>query len=175
MCLLHLGVRAVRYDDYSDFHAEPETVLALFTKRAYFERKYESLGASGIEVRDCTDDGERFRITAHLEEPPNKPLPAMMRRITGDRIAMQRSDTWVRGSRRGWLDIRIDKAPVTIAADMHLEARDPGTRLHITFDVNAQLPVMGKRVEQFLLDDLVGRFRADMVESRRLLPQFTSE
>lgn len=161
------------FDEYSDFDAEPGQVLALFTQRDYFVRKYRNLGASDVEVVDCADDGDHFAITIHLLEPQSKPLPGFIRRIVGNRIAMTRSDAWERSSGEGRLVVEMDSAPVTVGVDMRLEARSPGTRLHLHFDIQAGVPVVAGRVEKFLADDLMARIRADMDESRRLLPHYT--
>lgn len=163
------GGKRMKFEDYGDFHAEPQTVLALFTRRDYFERKYEHLGARDVQVQSCSDDGDCFSIQVHLLEPPNKQLPVFMRKITGNQVAMMRRDSWCRSSLQGTLEIRIDRAPVSIDAAMRLESLAAGARLKLDFDVRARLPVMAARVEKFLAEDLVGRFRADMAETRRQL------
>lgn len=166
-------VTIMKYQDCSDLHAPPETVLELFTSREYFQRKYENLGARDIEVLNCEDDGDCFSIEVHLLEPPNLQIPGFVRKITGNWIAMTRRDTWWRGACEGQLDIRIDRAPATIKADMALQDHPPGARLDMNFDIRVPVPALGRKIEQFLADDLVGRFAADMVETRRQLAELS--
>lgn len=164
----------MKIDEHSDFDCEPDALLDLFTTRAYFVRKYENLGAKDVDVLECGDDGDHFAITTHQYEPQNKPLPGFLRKVVGKRIGMTRSDAWERSTRRGRMVVELDSAPVTIGVDMALEALEPGVRLHLHFDIQAGVPVVAGQIEKFLAEDIVGRIKNDLDESRRLLPEYVS-
>lgn len=162
----------MKYDDYCDFDAYPNTVVELFTNREWFERKYQNLTASDVEVMACNDDGEHFGITVHLFEPASDSLPTVIRKLTGDWVGMTRNDTWKRSDNEGRVIVDIDKNPITIDVRMQLKPLESGSRLHMHFDVEARLPVIAARVERFMIDDIVGRIRDDMAESQRLLAEY---
>lgn len=161
----------MRIKENSDFDREPEALMALITDRDYFLRKYSNLGADRIEVEECVDDGDRFAITVRQRVPQNTPLPGFIRRLVGDRIAITQTDIWQRSQRRGRIDIVVASAPVAIAVDLQLAPRPGGSRLALAFDIDARVPLLGGRVEQFLAGDIVQRMRDDLDETRRLLAE----
>lgn len=161
----------MRIEERSDFDHEPEALMTLITDRDYFLRKYRNLGADRIEVEECVDDGDRFAITVRQRVPQHTPLPGFIRRLVGDRIAITQTDTWQRSLRRGRIDIVVASAPVAIAVDLQLAPRAGGSRLTLAFDIDARVPLLGGRVEQFLAGDVVQRMRDDLDETRRLLAE----
>lgn len=159
----------MRIEDQWEFDRPPETVLDLFTQRDYFVRKYERQGAEEIEVRACEDDGDRFSITVYRCLPPHGPLPGFVKKMVGHQFAIVQTDTWQRSSGDGTIDIEVHAAPVSIHVDMELVASGSGSRLALTFDVDVRVPLVRRRLEKFLAEDIRARVRHDLEETDRLL------
>ena len=148
-----------------------ERVLDLFTTRDYFVQKYERLGATDIRVLDCQDDGDHFTITVFQKVPQNTPLPGFLKKLVGPRIGITQTDRWQRSTRQGQLDVVLQAAPVKVGVALGLAESDNGSRLDLTYDIHAPVPLIGGRIEKFLACDVIARTKTDLDETRKMLAE----
>lgn len=164
----------MKIEEHADFNCRPDALLAMFTDRDYFLRKHERLGATDIEVVEHADDGDRFAITVQQRVPQNTPLPGFLKRLVGERIGVVQSDAWQRSDASGRIVVELAAAPVTVGVDLTLSGKSGGSRLHLHFDIQAGVPVIGGRIERFLADDVIARMRDDLDETRRILAEYAA-
>lgn len=154
---------------YLDHSAEH--VLGLFTTRDYFVQKYQRLGATDIKVLDCQDDGDHFAITVFQKVPQNTPLPGFLKKLVGARIGITQTDRWQRSTRQGQLDVVLQAAPVKVGVALALAEAGNGSRLDLTYDIHAPVPLIGGHIEKFLAGDVIARTNDDLDETRRMLAE----
>lgn len=161
----------MRITDQADFDSAPEDLLAAFTDRDYFRRKYRRLDGGDVEIESCEDDGERFVIAVRRHLPPAGPLPGFVRKLVGNRIAVTQTDTWHRSRQCGRIDILVHAAPVAVGVDLDIGPRDTGSRLSLDYEVDVRVPLLRGRLERFLAEDIVRRTRDDLDVTRQLLEE----
>lgn len=159
----------MQFSETHEFSSDRDAILNLFTRCDYFLSKYERLGALDIEVLACEDDGERFHIQVRRRVPQHTPFPGFIRKVVGENVTLIQSDTWWRSTAEGFLEIQVQGAPVSVAAEMRLEDIGGGSRLRLDFDVRARVPVVAGKIEAFMGRDLMRRMAEDMAMSEQLL------
>ena len=80
----------------------------------------------------------------------------------GDRLYRKQTDAWQLDQARGRIDIDIEKAPVVIHADMHLENQGSGSRMTLAYDIDASIPLIGGKVEKAVAGPIAKHTKKDL-------------
>lgn len=163
----------MKFEESFDFDHRASTVMRMFGDEAYYERKYQRLGGRPPEVLDCQRGDGRFSITVrHMLDPEAMPFPDFMKKRIGDRLVLRQTDAWQLDAHTGRIEIDIRSTPVHISIDLQLVDREPGARLKLAFDIRADVPLLGRKIERAVAEPITRRMRADLEESRRLAADY---
>ncbi len=163
----------MKFEESFDFDHSAAVIMRMFTDKDYFLRKYERLGGAAPELIDCQSDEDRFSITVrHALDAQTMPFPDFIKKRLGDRIMLRQTDAWQIKARTGRIEIDIESTPVDIDIDMQLVDRDAGARLKLAFDIHADVPLVGKKVERSIAEPITRRMHADLVESKRMAADY---
>jgi hypothetical protein len=163
---------ATQYEERQAFDQPVETVLKMFTDRAYFERKYAASGAWDIQVLEHELSGERFRIKCSYQRKPDTEVPAVAKRFIGESVHVTQEDIWDLGSRSGQLAIEIRHAPIRMQAQMKLVPEQGGSCNVLNWTMHCPVPLIGGKMEQTLAREMRDKAAADLAISRSLLAAY---
>lgn len=155
----HGTISPVDVDVTATFPADPETVFAMLCDPEYVATKAKAMFAMSydVDVSAADDGGAVIALTRVL---PAK-VPDAVRRIVGETITVQQTDTWSASkpddSREATLEATIERAPSTIRGGMHLTPLpDGGTELRVRATIKGNVPFVGKKIEEAAAD-LIGK------------------
>ncbi len=143
-----------------DYHftASVERVFALLTDADFLVDRCLALGELAA---DCTieDDDDEVVITLNREVERN--LPAFLSRLFESRQNVEMVERWSR--RGGRFTLKVIGQPVTVTAQMKLRA-DPagGCTYTVQHTAKANVPLIGRRLESFILGQTEAGARAEL-------------
>lgn len=153
----------------ASFPKGADTVLKMFTDQNYFLKKYEITGATNIELLNVEHEGDHFSIEVKRDVPADVPLPGFAKKLVSETMSVTQKDSWNTAKRTGRLDIHIKGVPADIHCDMELLDEGDSSTLMLNFSVTASIPLIGKKVERLLLDDIVHKTESDSAAGVELL------
>ena len=162
----------MKFDDKHTFDKPAATVIKMFTDRAYFERKYQDVGAWDVEVLECEKSAKRFRIKARMTVKSDAPLPDFAKKFMSASNVVVRQDTWDIDKRTGHLDIEIKGVPVKVSADMVLKDEGKGSANTIRWNLSCGIPLLGGKLESLLAEDIRMKGAGDLAVSRKILADY---
>ena len=115
----------MQYTEQNTHAKSTDVVLKMFTDKSYFLNKYKKVGATHVEVLECSQTGDTFSITTSRQVAVEAPVPAFAKKLVPEQITIIQTDTWNVQTRKGTLDIQFKGIPVTITCAMTL--RDQGS------------------------------------------------
>lgn len=131
------------------FDSDPVAVFEMLTDENYIARKTQAANAVDHHVK-VTRDGELVTINLTRVMPPD--VPDFVRKFVGDTIDVKQIDTWdasaADGSRRGTISLELVGAPVTCTGTLSLVPDGTGTRVTISGQLRASVPLFGGKIEQ---------------------------
>lgn len=149
-----------------------ETVLRMFTDQNYFIKKYEMTGATNIELLNVEHQGDHFSIEVNRDVPADVPLPKFAKKMVSETMSVKQKDSWNTADRTGRLDIHIKGVPVELYCEMELVDEGDSSTLVLDFHANANIPLIGKKVERLLLDDVIHKTESDSAAGVELLADY---
>ena len=166
----------MKFEETFDFDHSAATMMRMFTDQDYFLHKYERLGGGRKpELVDTQKSDTRFSITVRHALDANKlSFPDIVRKRIGDRVMLRQTDVWEIAKQSGRIDIDIEKTPVDIAIDLRLSEHDGKARLTLNFDIDAQVPLVGGKIEKAIAGPITDRFHRDMVLSNEMASDYAA-
>lgn len=149
-----------------------DSVIKMFTDKDYFLKKYEQVGATNIQLLDHELDGDHFSIEVRRDVPADVPVPAFAKKFMSGTMTVVQRDTWDAAAKTGQLQINLKGVPVSITCDMELVDEGEGCTLVLNFDARASIPLIGKKVERLVLDDIIEKIDADTAVGVKLLADY---
>ncbi len=143
------------------FEAPVDTVFALLTDQEFLSGRCREMGERNIDV-SVSRDGDRVEIrnTRDVE----RELPGFAKKLYKPVNTVVQIEQWtVAGDeRRGSYHIDVKGAPVKIDATIALRPHARGTEYAITYDVKCSVPLLGKKLAKFTLDQTVAGHRQEL-------------
>lgn len=165
----------MKFEEIFDFDHPASTMMRMFADQDYFLNKYERLGGRKPELIDCRKSDDRFSITVrHALDAAKLSFPEIIKKRVGDRIMLRQTDVWNIPERRGRIDIDIEKAPVKITIDLNLSEHDGKARLTLGFDIDAQIPLLGSKIEKSVAGPITERLHRDMMLSNEMASDYAA-
>ncbi len=162
----------MKFEERHSFDVDADTVMKMYSDRAFFDRKYEALGALQCELLDHQQSGDRFSVTYRLEMKSDAPLPEVAKKIMGNTVKMVQTDSWDITKREGRIEIEIKGAPIKIEADMRLQ-NEGGKGVNTqSWNVSCKIPLVGGKVEAAVSEDIKAKARRDLEVSRKIIADY---
>jgi carbon monoxide dehydrogenase subunit G len=148
-----------------------QAVKRAYGKRDFFLKRYAELGYSNVQLRDDGGDGERdYRIAFRAQQKVD--LPAFAAKILGETQQLEQEEHWNLAAGTGRIVTRPKNAPVSISADVRMVDAGGATRLEMSWEVKAKVPLIGGRIESLAADEIRARMPRDAELSNRLVGEF---
>ncbi|MCI5104457.1 DUF2505 domain-containing protein [Algiphilus sp.] len=157
----------MKHQSESHYPAPAAVVLKMFADRSFHERKLQKLGIANFEIIEHEADGERARIRISRQLPVQ--LPGMKKGAG----AVVHTEVW--NLKDGVGDITAE--PQGMPLEMRCSARiepdgDDACVARYEWDIKANVPVVGKRIEKFVAADIDKRGEQEAEAGRTLLDDY---
>jgi hypothetical protein len=143
------------------YPADVDAMWAMVTDRAYWEAKYQTLGASNVVWNsfDVTDDA--FTISTVREVAAN--LPSVAKKVIGETAVVTQTERWRRGGGRCDCDITIETkgAPGGTSGTMAIVPSGDGSDWSADFTIKVSVPLVGGKLEGIMRDETATNFAAE--------------
>jgi hypothetical protein len=159
----------MQFNDKHTFDKPAAAVLKMFSDKAYFERKYQDLGYTDIQVLEHTVDAKKFRIKVRYTAPNTAPVPDFAKKFLGATNVVTQSDTWDLERKTGRLEAEIKGVPVKVSADMKLADEGGGSANRLAWNLSCGIPLIGGKLEQIVGSDIQSKSKTDVATSREIL------
>jgi hypothetical protein len=144
------------------FRASVNKVFARLSDAEYLVNRCLALGELSA---DCTIEEDDDETVISMTRRVERSLPSFLSRMFDTRQTVELIERWTgRGnSRQGSYTLRVVGQPVTVAAQMRLKSEPGGgCSYHITHTAKANIPLIGKRVESFIITQTEAGARAEL-------------
>ena len=156
----------------SPYSKGSDSVIKMFTDKSYFQRKYEIQGAQDIELLDNKEDPENFFVEFLRRVPAEIDVPGFAKKFVPELMTVKQRDSWNASTKTGRLDIDLKGIPGTVISIMRLEDTDTGCDLVMDWEVTCSIPLIGKKLENFLWEDLRGKMASDTAAGEQVLVDY---
>lgn len=146
MCGMELKLSA-------SYDATPEEVFAIVTDATFREQACEKTKALSYDVQ-VTESGGDTIVRVSREMPAND-VPDIARKFVGQTLTLVQTETWhaaaADGSRRADVVGEISNTPVTLKGTASISGDGQAVQA-IDLDVKVAVPLIGKKMEPFVVD-----------------------
>jgi len=121
--------------------------------------------ALGELSADCTVEEEDDEVVITLTREVERNLPAFLSRIFDSRQTVEMVERWnTRGATlEGRFTLKVEGQPVTVEAVMTLEPEGKGGCVYsVEHSAKASIPLIGRRVESFIIGQTEAGARAEL-------------
>lgn len=149
-----------------EYPASVKTLWQVFGDPEYPHKKYRALGITGYEVHqfDVTDAQIDLDMTRTLSIPPDR-IPALVQKFLHPEQDLRYVSSWRMtspGSADFELHIIPHGLPVKVVATGTLaERNDQCSTMTLDFDVTANVPLLGSKIESLIAQQLEKSYRSD--------------
>lgn len=151
------------------FSAGVAKVWAMYSDRAFFEKKYQATGCSNIEVLDYKSSEKGFSITVRYDSKSDAPLPDFAKKFMAERITVTQTDAWDAATKTGKITTELKGVPLKVSAEMKLEASGKGAVNKMVWTLSSGIPLVGGKLEGLLAEDVKVKSARDEAASQTLL------
>ncbi|MDX1497058.1 MAG: DUF2505 domain-containing protein [Salinisphaeraceae bacterium] len=153
----------------SAYNKGSDSVIKMFTDKDYFQQKYELQGAQDIKLLEHEENGDEFMVEFERKVPTEVSIPSFAKKLIPSTMTVVQRDSWNAADKTGRLDIDLKGLPVEVVCHMHLEDTDTGCDLVMNWELDASVPMMKKKFETLLWEDLRGKMASDTEVGNQLL------
>ena len=162
----------MKFDDLHKLNKPAASVLKMYSDRTYFERKYSALdGVKDFAIIECETKGDTFRIKHRSQQRSDIPMPDFAKKILGEYNAVVQQDTWNLKTGVGRLEIELKGVPLKISADMKVSGA-PNASNAFVWNVSCSIPLLGGKLEKFIVEDIRTKSAADAILSNKMLADY---
>jgi hypothetical protein len=138
----------------ASYDATPEEVFAIVTDATFREQACEKTKALSYSVEVTESGGDT--VVRVQREMPSDDVPDIARKFVGQTLTVVQTETWhpaaADGSRKATVTGEISNTPVTLKGSAEITATGSGATQAIDLDVKVAVPLIGKKMEPFVVD-----------------------
>jgi hypothetical protein len=138
----------------ASYDATPEEVFAIVTDATFREQACEKTKALSYDVKVTESGGDT--VVRVQREMPSDNVPDIARKFVGQTLTVVQTETWhpanADGSRNAEVKGEITNTPVTLRGTARISSDGAQTVQTIDLDVKVAVPLIGKKIEPFVVD-----------------------
>ncbi|MGH3370402.1 MAG: DUF2505 domain-containing protein [Nocardioidaceae bacterium] len=138
----------------ASYDATPEEVFAIITDATFRKQACEKTKALSYDVTVSESGGDT--VVRVQREMPSDNVPDIARKFVGQTLTVVQTETWhpaaADGSRRAEVKGEISGTPVTLKGTAQIIPKGAQTVQAIDLDVKVAVPLIGKKMEPFVVD-----------------------
>ena len=152
------------------FNHDVETVFAKLTDPDFLVERGVALGEKNIQC-DVEVDGRKTKVV--LSRTVKRDLPAFLAKLFGDENRTIMTENWeeLGSTKTGNYTLEVEGQPVTLSAKFKLKPAATGCEYTIDYKCKASIPLVGGKVEDFILGQTADGMRKEMDFLKRKLSE----
>jgi len=135
------------------FDHDVDSVFQLMTDPDFLVNRSMALGEISAT---CEVEEKGKRTVVKMTREVERDFPSFLARLFRSNQKIEQKETWqnLGAKKRGCYTVEVAGHPVTINARFELAPTDSGSEYTITYLCEAKLPLIGKRVEKYILSQM---------------------
>lgn len=162
----------MKFDDKHTFDKPAATVMKMFSDKAYFERKYQALGFTNIEVVEHEKSATKFRIKVRYDAKNTVAVPDFAKKFIPGTASITQVDAWDLTKMTGRIEAEIKGAPVKVVCNMTLKDEGKGAANHLKWEISCGIPLIGGKIEKVTAEDIQAKAANDVATTRKILADY---
>ena len=147
------------------YPADVETAFALLCDPEMIVARFEHAGDTDVEIQRCEPDGDGFVIESTRTVTID--VPGFARKVLSPSNQMTQVERWEApaddGSRQGSMTVDVAGVPSRTSADYELLPTDDGGTEHtVQGEMELKIPLIGKKLGNFLSGTITDTAAADL-------------
>jgi hypothetical protein len=158
------------FDLSADYPGSVEQVHSAFADKGYWQARLASSGVDSASLDSMTVGGDGSVAVATTQRVRADRLPAMVRQFHRGDLEIARHEEWTPvadGVAHADLTGEVRRAPVSLSGKAVLAPSGAGARLQFTVSVDVDIPLVGRKLEEF-----IGTHLTDLIAAEQ---RFTNE
>lgn len=158
----------MKHESTARYPAPATVVIRMFTDANFHTRKLEALGMSKYKILDHSLDGDEFYIKIERKVPLQ--MPGMKK--GGAESTVVHEEFWNRADGRGRVIVHPQGMPLKMSCETAIEDEGDGAVVHYDWTVTAKIPLIGAKLEKFVIADMERRADDELQAGVDLLPDY---
>lgn len=149
-----------------------DAVLAAFFSDMHIKAKNEELGARNVNIIELERDDVSGKLVITREMQSSFELPGILSSFHREWNKVRQEEHWVRKDDDEWhceFRVFIESVPVKIKGNMRLQGSESGCSNEVSVAVRCDVPLLGKKIEKFVTDDLQLKIKQEHAVNQRLI------
>lgn len=147
-------------------------VLDAFFDQSHILAKNERLGARAVRVIECLRDQDVGKLIVEREMTTTANVPGLLSGFHREWNSVRQEEHWFCEDAGEWhceFRVQINQVPAKIQGYMRLQGEDQQCTNHISLTVQSDVPLLGKKIAQFLIEDMEHKIGQEHRVTRDLL------
>ncbi|MBS8241033.1 DUF2505 domain-containing protein [Marinobacter lipolyticus] len=154
------------------YEAGLDRVLGAFFDEAHIQAKNARLGSRNLRVAELERDDAFGKLVIEREVTSSAAVPAMLASFHREWNQVRQEEHWFRKDDGEWhceFRVRIENVPAKIKGIMKLKGSGQQCTNHVSLSVRCDVPLLGKKVAKFLVEDSRAKIEREYQITRQLL------
>ncbi len=133
-----------------------DRVLGAFFNEQHIQQKHANVGARNVHVDECNRSDQTGKLVISREVRSAQDVPGILASFHKEWNRVRQEEHWFRKDDNEWhceFRVHIDGVPAKIKGNMRLQGNQGNCTNYVTLSVRCDLPLIGKKVAKFLLED----------------------
>ncbi|WP_166253814.1 DUF2505 domain-containing protein [Marinobacter salicampi] len=149
-----------------------EQVLGAFFDEGHIREKNQRLGSRNVRIAELTRDGGSAKLVVEREVTSSVEVPGVLASFHREWNRVRQEEHWFRKDDGEWhceFRVRIDGVPAKIKGNMRLQGSDNTCTNQVTLSVRCDVPLLGKKLAKFLVEDSRHKIEREYGTTREML------
>lgn len=154
------------------YNAGLDRVLNAFFDENHIREKNLRLGSRNIRVAQISRDDQSAKMVVEREVTSSVEVPSMLASFHREWNQVRQEEHWFRKDDGEWhceFRVRIDGVPAKIQGLMRLQGDTSDCVNEVTLNVRCDLPLLGKKIAKFLIEDSRQKIEREYDATRTML------
>ncbi|MGP4845555.1 DUF2505 domain-containing protein [Marinobacter sp. 1Y8] len=146
----------MKFEVVHPYAAGLDDVLGVFFDEDTIHKKNQRMGNRNVNVAELKRDDAAGKLVVEREMTTSVKVPATLASFHREWNSIRQEEHWFRKDDNEWhceFRVRIEGVPAKIHGNMRLHGSQSSCTNHVSLDVRCDIPLLGKKVAQFLVDD----------------------
>ena len=130
-----------------------EALFKVYTTADWIPKRYEAIGMRNIKVTSFTQTGDIWEVSTTRQVRAQ--APRAIKKFAKDWNTINQTEKWTKNGEVYECDLRVDiqGVPVNMDGSMRIVSNETGITNTIELFVSCTIPLLGKKVENFVAGD----------------------
>jgi hypothetical protein len=150
-----------KFTNTDPYDATVDQLWAMISDQAYWQAKYEALGATNVEL--TTFEASDTEVTMVNQRDVPADLPGFAKKIIGATTHVTQTERWTRagGAASATEEILVKNIPGGTTGTMKISPSGSGASWAADFDIKVSIPMVGGKLEGVLKDQTAENFKQE--------------